>query len=84
MGQVVDEAGVKAELNPSALGTAWREGGERREYRVTELAAREETEESAGSEGLFKNGQVYKPGEIIELNVASAQASLDLGEIEEV
>ena len=77
----MNEANV--ELNPLHHGPEWRQEGERRQYRVTALAARPSTEESAGSEGLFKNGRIYKPGELIELNVASAQASLDLAEIEQ-
>jgi hypothetical protein len=83
MGEVRVTGDVRAELNPAHHGDDWREGGERRLYRVTEAAARPESFESRGSEGLFKNGRIYRPGETIELNVASAQASLELGEIEE-
>lgn len=84
MGEVTEAPGMRAELNPAHHGSEWREGGERREYRVTDQTVRPATDEDAGSDGLHKNGQVYAPGDLVELNVASAQASLAAGDIEEV
>ena len=39
---------------------------------------------SRGSEGIFKNGTIYKPGDEIELGEQTAARFLELGEIENV
>lgn len=54
------------------------------EYRVTGKTVRKDTKESNGSEGLFKNGRLYKPGDIVELTEKSAEAYIALGEVEPV
>lgn len=56
---------------------------ERKTYIVTDQTVREATEESVGSDGLFKNGKVYKPGEQIELDEQTAASFLANGDIEE-
>lgn len=84
MGEVRQQGEMRAELNPAHHGDEWREGGERKQYRVTDQVVRDEAYESLRSDGLHKNGRIYKPGELIELNVASAQAALANGDIEEV
>jgi len=45
---------------------------ERKLYRVTEKA----------ENGLFKNGETYKPGQTLELAESTAKGFLDLGEVE--
>jgi hypothetical protein len=60
------------------------EASPRKLYRVTDKVVREATDESNGSDGLFKNGKVYAPGETIELDEKTAAGFLALGEIEEV
>lgn len=57
---------------------------ERQSYRVTDKAARASTEESVGSEGIFKNGQIFAPGDLIELDEQSAANYKVLGEVEDV
>lgn len=74
--EITDEAGAQDVV-----------GGEptvRKQYRVTDKAARAATDESAGSEGLFKNGQIYKPGDSLELDEKTAANYIALGEVEEL
>lgn len=75
-GEVVEEFSVKHVKNAPVLP--------RKTYVVNEQAAREATEEFAGSEGIFKNGKVYKPGDEIELDEATAERFKSLGEIKDV
>lgn len=61
----------------------------RRSYVVTDKAARPDVEledgtVSIGSEGIFKNGTLYKPGEQIELDEQSAANYKALGEVADV
>lgn len=80
--QVVEELNIKRIANAKAekQGT----------YRVTEKAARDDVLDedgeivSRGSEGIFKNGNIYKPGDEIELGEQTAARFLELGEIENV
>lgn len=51
-------------------------------YRVTDAATRATTDESVGSEGIFKNGKTYAPGATLELTAKTAQPFIDLGVLE--
>lgn len=75
-GEVVEELNIKRVVGADPEPQA--------KYRVTEKAARESTEDSIGSEGIFKNGTIYKPGDIIELGDKTAARFKELGEVEDV
>lgn len=74
--EVVEELNIKHVRNAKPV--------EKKKYVVTEGAARKSTDESIGSEGIFKNGKVYKPGDEIELDEATAKNFIELGEVEDV
>lgn len=72
MGEVVENGGMRAELNPDWHPEALKAGSERREYRVTAEA------------GLFKNGEQINRGGTVELDEHTAGNFLATGDIEEV
>lgn len=74
--EITDEAGIQDATGAPAAP--------RKQYRVTDKVVRESTNESNGSEGLFKNGQVYKPGDTLELDEKTAANYIALGEVEEL
>lgn len=77
--QTEDKAGSEAETSPN-----------KKKYIVTDKTVRDDILnedgeiESRGSEGIFKNGQLYKPGDEIELDDQSAENFKQLGEIKDV
>lgn len=84
MSDVIETGELRAELNPAHHGAQLQADAPRKEYVVTNQTVRDDTDESTGSDGIFYDSKLYKPGERIELDAHTAAQFLALGDIEEV